>query len=155
MCNRKSLRKDTTQRNGNELMTAPFKLIATASVIALVSAGSAIADGVEVGGSVTNIAIVKQATNLALGVNSKAKQSIGTIGGNVEVGGTVRNVTIIGETVNLATGIGAKAEMSAGSIRDIDAPSGIRQTIVVRSIINVSAGAGTKSCVSLGYGKRC
>ena len=136
-------------------MTALLKLIATASAVALISAGPAFADGVEVGGAVTNIVVVKQASNLALGVNSTAKQSIGSIGNGVEIGGNLSNVTIIGETVNLAKGIGSKAEVSAGSLRDVKSSSGISQTIVVRSITNLSSGAGTKSCISLGYGKGC
>lgn len=140
---------------GTEPMTAKIKLIAVASAIALMSASSAFADGIEVDGNLTNITVVKQSTNLALGAHSTAKQSIGSIGGNVEVGGSIRNITVIGDAVNLAAGIGTEAEMLVGSIRDLDTPSGITQTIVVRSVVNVATGGGTKSCVSIGYGTRC
>ncbi len=136
-------------------MTATIKLIAVASGIALMSVSSAFAEGVEVGGNLTNVTVVKQATNLALGAHSTAKQSLGSIGGNVEVGGNIRNITVIGKAVNLAVGISTEAEMSVGSIRDLDTPSGIKQTIVVRNVVNVAIGGGTKSCVSVGYGTRC
>ena len=136
-------------------MLARIKFIAMASVIALMIANTGLADGIEVGGSLTNVVVVGQTSNLAQGASSTATQSLGSLSGNVEVGGSVQNITVVGKAVNLANGNGAEAEMSVGSIHDVRSSNGVKQTVVVRNVVNVATGSGTKSCLSVGYGKHC
>jgi len=140
-------------------MTAKSRLLTASTFVALVVASSALADGVEVGGNLTNVTVVGRASNVASGAFSKATQSIGSIGDSVKVGGSISNTTVVGEVVNQATGVGSKAKTYVGSLREgVNTPGSIKQTIVVRKVVNKVSGFlgfGGSSCVSIGYGKPC
>lgn len=139
-------------------MTSKIGILTAGSIAALVFASPAFAGNVEVGGNLVNVSVVGNATNKASGLGSKATQSIGSIGENVKVGGSIKNVVVVGEAVNLAKGIGSKAKTYIGSLRNISTPGSIKQTIVVRKVINKPSrflGFGGNSCVSIGLGNHC
>jgi len=142
--------------NGTESMTAKSRLFSASTFVALVIASSALADGVEVGGNLVNVTVVGRASNVASGMHSQARQSIGSIAGNVKVGGSIKSTTVVGEAVNLATGVGTKAETYVGSVQaGTRTPGSVKQTVVVRKIINSMSGFGSSACVSVGYGDPC
>ena len=106
-------------------MTSTFKRLTAAATIAAVAAISFSAPshaaeegGVKIGGKLTQVTLVKNAANLAIGKNAKAGLSIGSIHGNFESGGDVTQVTLVKNAVNLAAGKDTEACMSIGSIGD-------------------------------------
>jgi hypothetical protein len=80
----------------------------------------ALANGVEIGGSVANATLVEDNANIAAGFGSKAIQSIGTIHGNgkVKIGGSVANATLVKRNVNMSWGAFTTACQSIGTIGD-------------------------------------
>lgn len=101
-------------------MTAKIKYITTAAFVALMTTTAAYAGTIEVGGNALNVGVVSgAATNLSMGLNSKASQAIGVISGDsdTKVGGNLLNVGVVtGAATNLSMGLGSKACQEVGSI---------------------------------------
>jgi len=74
--------------------------------------------GVKVGGDLTQVTLVKTATNLAIGEGSTAAMSVGAIHGNTDIGGDLTQVTLVKTATNLALGKDSTACMQIGSIGD-------------------------------------
>lgn len=140
-----------------DTMKALGKFLTAAAAVTLMASSSVIADGIQVGGHLVNVTVAEQATNMALGSNAKATQSIGAISGNVRVNGNLTNITVVGEAVNLAMGAGTEAGMSVNSIQgDVLIRGGTKRTVFVKRILNVASGPGTHACVSVGtHGNGC
>ncbi len=123
-------------------MNAPGKFLIAVAVISLMTTGSAFADGIQVGGHLVNVTVANEATNMALGPNATATQSIGAINGNARVNGNLTNVTVVGEAINLARGAGTHAEMSVNSIEgDTHLRGGTKRTVFVKRIVRPSSPA--------------
>ena len=101
-------------------MLSKIKVLTAAAALAAMTAGSALAGDIEVGGTALNVGVVSgAATNVSTGFLSKAEQSIGAVSGdsNVKIGGDLLNVGVVsGAATNVATGFLSEACQEIGSI---------------------------------------
>ena len=101
-------------------MTTKIKYLTAVAALSLMTATSAFADKLEVGGNLLNrLNVNGDATNLASGRGSTADQSIGSISGDsdVDVGGSLSNlVAVNGDARNLSTGFRTEACQEIGSV---------------------------------------
>ncbi len=94
-------------------MVSKIKYLTVATVIALATASSAFAAGVEVGG-INQATVGSEVTNLALGSKATARQGVGSIQ-DVKAGG-INQATVANRVTNAAIGAEAAACQTIGSI---------------------------------------
>ncbi len=102
-------------------MTTKIKYLTAVAAIALMTASSAFAGEIEVGGNAVNFGVVVgNAVNLALGEETVAEQNIGVVSGDsdvVAIDGNLFNFGIVGgNAVNVAFGLKSTACQDIGSI---------------------------------------
>ncbi len=104
-------------------MTTKIKYLTAVAAVALMTASSAFAGEIEVGGNALNVGVVAgNAVNVAAGFLSKADQSIGAISGDsdVTIGGNLLNVGVVaGNAVNVSTGFLSKSCQEIGAIGNV------------------------------------
>ncbi len=101
-------------------MIPKIKHLTAATLFALMTASSAFAGTLEVGGNLANVTLSNQPTNLAIGVRNDATQYVGAVGADgstsVDVGGNLTNVTLSNQPANLAIGVRNTACQDIGSV---------------------------------------
>ena len=98
-------------------MIAKIKSIAATALLATALSAPAMAadkGGVQVGGSVKSVTVVKKATNLAIGPGAKASVSIGSFHSDTNIKGSVRQVIKVNKVFNLSKN-GSPACLKVGS----------------------------------------
>lgn len=96
--------------------TAVLTLAAALLLCAEARAGGPQTDGVRINGAVNNVVVTGPATNLAAGVGSRAKSSVGSIASGVRIDGRL-NVTVqTGAIANVASGVNDQVTTSVGSV---------------------------------------
>jgi hypothetical protein len=133
-----------------------FPRAALAAALAALFAGTALAQekGVRISGTVRNVTVANGNVNVASGVASSARTSIGSITSGARINGNLDMSVVANGVVTSASGLGREAITSIGSVHEGAEITG-SQSVVVHTgkVINSAGGfslSGEPSCVVIG-----
>jgi hypothetical protein len=133
-----------------------FQRAAVAAALASLIAGAAIAQekGVRINGAVRNTTVANGSVNIAKGVGTTARTTIGSITDGARINGNLDMSVVANGVVTSAGGVGTEAITSIGSVHEGAEVSGSRSVIVhTGQVINSADGiglSGEPSCVVIG-----
>jgi hypothetical protein len=133
-----------------------FSRAAVAAALASLIGGAAIAQekGVQINGVVRNATVANGNVNVARGVATTARTSIGSITGGARINGNLDMSVVANGVVTSAGGLGREAVTSIGSVHEGAEITGSQSVVVhTGSVINSADGfslSGEPSCVVIG-----